>query len=140
MVKGTPQESTNESDIFGPLVSENVIGVAHDHFITFHLDMDIDGPTNSFVKVDLVKEENPSVKTPRKSYWRAKRQVIEKEKDAQIKLKLYEPSEFHFINPLKKSRIGNPIGYKIVPKGNAASLLDLDDPPQVRSAFTNNQV
>nr|XP_016452592.1 PREDICTED: primary amine oxidase-like [Nicotiana tabacum] len=140
MVKGTPQNSTNEDDIFGALVSENVIGVAHDHFITFHLDMDIDGPINSFVKVDLVKEENPSTKTPRKSYWKAKRQVIEKEKDAQIKLKLYEPSEFHFINPLRKSRIGNPTGYKIVPKGNAASLLDLDDPPQVRSAFTNNQI
>ncbi|KAK4365248.1 hypothetical protein RND71_016606 [Anisodus tanguticus] len=44
------------NDMSGPLLSESVISVAHDHFITFHVDMDIDGPTNSFVEIDLVKE------------------------------------------------------------------------------------
>ncbi|OMO97353.1 Copper amine oxidase [Corchorus capsularis] len=44
------------------------------------------------------------------------------------------------INPSKKSRLGNPSGYKLVPGGTAASLLDHDDPSQLRSAFTNNQI
>lgn len=61
MVKGTPYENVyqvrNKDDILGPLVSENVIGVVHDHFVTFHLDMDVDSSNNSFVKVNLVKEE-----------------------------------------------------------------------------------
>jgi len=30
-------------------------------------------------------------------------------------------------------------GYKLLPSGNAASLLDNDDPPHIRGAFTNNQ-
>ncbi|KAM0069842.1 putative primary-amine oxidase [Helianthus debilis subsp. tardiflorus] len=144
MVKATPYENvyniSNTDDMSGPLVSENVIGVVHDHFISFHLDMDIDGQNNSFAEVNLVKEETRRGQSPRKSYLKAIRKVAKTEDDAKIKLKLYDPSEFHVFNPAKRSRLGNPTGYKIVPGGTAASLLDLDDPPQIRAAFTNNQI
>ncbi|PWA62344.1 copper amine oxidase family protein [Artemisia annua] len=144
MVKGTPYENIynifNANDMTGTLVSENVIGVVHDHFVSFHLDMDIDGANNSFAKVNLVKENTLPGQSPRRSYLKAKRKVAKTENDAKIKLKLYDPSEFHVFNPSKRSRLGNPTGYKIIPGGNAASLLDLDDPPQIRGAFTNNQI
>jgi primary-amine oxidase len=144
MVKGTPHQTAdqipNQEAASGPLISENLIGVVHDHFITFHLDMDIDDTNNTFVKVNLVKEETLPGQSPRISYLKAKRNTAKTEDDARIKLKLYEPSEFHVINPSRRSRLGNPAGYKIVPGGNAASLLDHLDPPQLRSAFTNNQV
>ncbi|KAK9143340.1 hypothetical protein Syun_012740 [Stephania yunnanensis] len=143
MVKGTPLQNMNQvlphENTSGTLVSENVIGVLHDHFVTFYLDMDVDGPVNSFVKVNLVKEETSPGESPRKSYLRTKRHVARSEREAQIKLKLYDPSEFHVVNPEKKSRVGNPSGYKVVPGATAASLLDINDPPQVRGAFTNNQ-
>ncbi|KAK6947638.1 Copper amine oxidase, catalytic domain [Dillenia turbinata] len=144
MVKGSPHENINQvpnqEDMTGTLVSENVIGVVHDHFITFHLDMDVDDTNNSFAKVNLVREETSPGESARKSYLKAKRLVAKTEEDAQVKLKLYDPSEFHVINPSRRSRLGNPSGYKLVPSGTAASLLDLDDPPQLRSAFTNNQI
>ncbi|CAI9093821.1 OLC1v1029401C1 [Oldenlandia corymbosa var. corymbosa] len=144
MVEGTQYENINQvspdAQISHPLVSENVIGVIHDHFITFHLDMDVDGSNNSFVNVNLVKERSFPGQSPRKSILKAKRNVAKTEEDARLKLKLYDPSEFHFINPSKRSRLGNPSGYKVVPGANAASLLDLDDPPQLRAAFTNNQI
>ncbi|XP_057463514.1 amine oxidase [copper-containing] gamma 2-like [Actinidia eriantha] len=144
MVKGSPYENVcqipKKNELYGPLVSENVVGVVHDHFITFHLDMDIDGTNNSFVKVKLVKEKTVPGQSPRKSYLKAKRRVVEREEDARIKLKLYDPSEFHLVNPSKQSRLGNPSGYKVVPGGTAASLLDHNDPPQIRAAFTNNQI
>ncbi|XP_076914970.1 amine oxidase [copper-containing] gamma 2-like [Bidens hawaiensis] len=144
MVKATPYENlynvSNTEDMTGTLVSENVIGVVHDHYISFHLDMDIDGPNNSFAEVNLVKEETLPGQSPRKSYLKAKRKVAKTEDDAKIKLKLYDPSEFHVFNQARKSRLGNPSGYKIVLGGTAASLLDHDDPPQLRAAFTNNQI
>ncbi|XP_031398016.1 primary amine oxidase-like isoform X2 [Punica granatum] len=144
MVKGTPLTNTKdvqqEDAMTGPLVSENVIGVVHDHFINYYLDMDIDDLNNSFVKVHLEKQETEPGTTPRKSYLKAKRYVAKTENDAKIKLKLYDPSEFHVVNPSRKSRLGNPTGYKVVPGGTAASLLDLQDPPQIRGAFTNNQI
>lgn len=144
MVKGTPYENVNQvfgqDSLYGTLLSENVIGVIHDHYITFRLDMDVDGSDNSFVKVNLQRQQNSPSESPRKSFLKATRTVAKTEKDAQVKLKLYDPSEFHVINPSKKTRVGNPVGYKVVPGGTAASLLDLDDPPQKRGAFTNNQI
>lgn len=145
MVKGTPYQNVDDlgdkENDSGPLISENVIGVVHDHFITFHLDMDVDGPTNnSLVKVHLEKQRVPNGKSPRKSYLKVKKYVAKTEKDAQIKLSLYDPYEFHIVNPNRKSRLGNPAGYRIIPGGNAASLLDHDDPPQTRAAFSNNQI
>ncbi|KAJ4846536.1 hypothetical protein Tsubulata_013537 [Turnera subulata] len=144
MVKGTVHQNTDhissQEKMTGPLVSENVIGVVHDHFITYHLDMDVDDTNNTFLKVNLVKEETLPGTSPRKSYLKVMRETAKTEKDAQIKLKLYEPSEFHVTNPSRRSRLGNPAGYKIVPGGNAASLLDPLDPPQLRAAFTNNQI
>ncbi|CAL9155272.1 unnamed protein product [Musa hybrid cultivar] len=144
MVKGTPFSHLNQfpqnEDMYGTILSENVIGVIHDHYITFHLDLDVDGANNSFVKVKMAREDANPGESPRTSYIKATRQVAKTEKDAQIKMKLYEPSEFHVINPSKTTRVGNPVGYKVVPAATAASLLDHDDPPQRRGAFTNNQI
>ena len=145
MVKGTTYDNINQipnqENLYGTLLSENVIGVIHDHYITFYLDMDIDGSDNSFVNVNIKKQQSSPGESPRRSYLKAVRNVAKTEKDAQIKLKLYDPSGFHVINPLsKKTRVGNPVGYKVVPGGTAASMLDLDDPPRKRGAFTNNQI
>ncbi|CAH2071397.1 unnamed protein product [Thlaspi arvense] len=149
MVKGTTYENKNqvkkdnegnEEELHGTLLSENIIGVIHDHYVTFYLDLDVDGPDNSFVKVNLKRQETEPGESPRKSYMKAVRNVAKTEKDGQIKLSLYDPSEFHVINSAKTTHVGNPTGYKIVPRATAASLLDHDDPPQKRGAFTNNQI
>ncbi|KAM1024661.1 hypothetical protein ACFX15_037228 [Malus domestica] len=134
------QASSSQENLYGTLLSENVIGVIRDHYVTFHLDMDVDGSDNSFMKVNLQRQSNSPTESPRKSYLKATKTVAKTEKDVQIKLKLYDPSEFHMINPSKRTRVGNPVGYKLVPGGTAASLLDLDDPPQKKGAFTNNQI
>ncbi|KAH0938961.1 hypothetical protein HID58_006422 [Brassica napus] len=149
MVKGTAYENKNqvkkdkegnEEELYGTILSENVIGVIHDHYVTFYLDLDVDGPDNSFVKVNLKRQETKPGESPRKSYMKAVRNIAKTEKEGQIRLSLYDPSEFHVINSGKTTRVGNPTGYKIVPRATAASLLDHDDPPQKRGAFTNNQI
>ncbi|XP_072956391.1 amine oxidase [copper-containing] gamma 2-like [Typha angustifolia] len=143
MVKGSAYSHMNQvpngEEMYGTLLSENVIGVIHDHYITFNLDMDVDGVDNSFVKVKMARQDTNG-ESPRKSYLKATRHVAKTEKEAQIRLKLYDPAEFHVINPSKTTRVGNPVGYKVVPGGTAASLLDIQDPPQHRGAFTNNQI
>lgn len=144
MVKGTKYTHMNQvkpnEDLYGTMLSEHTIGVIHDHYVTFYLDMDIDDTDNSFVKVDLTRQMTSPGESPRTSYLKATRNVVKTEKDAQIKLKLYEPSEFHVVNPSKTTRVGNPVGYKVVASGTAASLLDHMDPPQLRAGFTNNQI
>ncbi|KAM0945477.1 putative primary-amine oxidase [Dioscorea sansibarensis] len=144
LVKGSTYQNLSQvpegEDLHGILITDNIIGVVHDHFLSFYMDMDIDGPDNSFAKFHMVKHETSPGESPRKSYMKVIRSIAKTEKDAQVKLSLYDPSEFHIINPSRTSGVGNPTGYKLVPSATAASLLDLDDPPQRRGAFTNNQI
>ena len=53
MVKGTNYKNVNQIsskvDAHGTMLAKNIIGVIHEHFLTFYLDMDIDGRDNSFV-------------------------------------------------------------------------------------------
>ncbi|KAM0864302.1 hypothetical protein ACQ4PT_044034 [Festuca glaucescens] len=94
--------------------------------------MDVDGADNSFVRVEMACQDTAPGESPRRSYLKATRHVASTENDAKIRMKLYEPAEFHVINPTKKTRVGNPVGYKVVPAGTVASLLDPEDPPQKR--------
>jgi primary-amine oxidase len=129
MVKGIAYDNINQipngENIYGTLLSENVIGVIHDHYITFHLDMEIDGSDNSFVKVNIKKEQTSAGESPRKSYLKAVRNVAKTEKDAQIKLKLYDPSEFHVTNPSKKTQVGNRLDIRWFPVPRRLACLIL---------------
>eukprot|EP00249_Psilotum_nudum_P023749 c28971_g1_i2 orf=282-2354(+) len=145
MVKGSPfknvQDLTNSGkEAYGELVAARTIGMLHDHFITFHLDLDVDDVNNSFM-LNLLEtvEVSPEV-SPRKSYWKLKKQIAKTEDDAKIDLSFQHPAEFKVIHANKTTSLGNPIGYRLVPGATEVSLLSRSDPPQIRAAFTNHQV
>uniref|UniRef100_J3MDT3 Amine oxidase n=1 Tax=Oryza brachyantha TaxID=4533 RepID=J3MDT3_ORYBR len=136
-----------KEDAHGTLVAENTVGVNHDHFITYHLDLDIDGTNNSFVKNTIVPKRNTGVRatggapTPRRSYWTVLSEVAETEAQGQVDVNGAPPAELLFVNPSKKTKIGNVVGYRLIPAGaTAASLLADDDYPQRRAAYTKKQV
>ncbi|KAK0607575.1 hypothetical protein LWI29_016922 [Acer saccharum] len=128
-----------KEDAHGTLVAENTIGVFHDHFLNYYLDLDIDGDANSFVKTNLVTKRNTEAKTPRKSYWTVERETAKTEFDARIVLDS-KPVELALVNPNKKTKLGNHVGYRLVPGFAASPLLTADDYPQIRAAFTNYNV
>ncbi|CAN6219310.1 unnamed protein product [Urochloa humidicola] len=148
-VKGTPYTHADEitADPHGTLVSENTLAIYHDHYITFHLDLDIDGTNNSFVKNIITTKRNTGdpatggAATPRRSYWTVRREVAETEADGQVDLDAEGPADLLFVNPGKKTRMGNEVGYRLIPGGaTAASVLADDDFPQRRASYTKKQV
>uniref|UniRef100_A0A0D9X0L5 Amine oxidase n=1 Tax=Leersia perrieri TaxID=77586 RepID=A0A0D9X0L5_9ORYZ len=145
-VKETAYSHTDQfdGDAHGKLVSENTIAVYHDHYVTYHLDLDVDGTNNSFVKNTITTiTGDTGTNTPRRSYWTVKREVAEREADGQVDLTASEsPSELAFVNTAKKTKMGNEIGYRIVPSGvaTARSVLADDDFPQRRAAYCKRQV
>jgi primary-amine oxidase len=123
---------------YGQFVAENLIGVNHDHFFSFRLDLDVDGPSNSFMVARMVQEKLPS-NPMRKSIWAAKATIATREQDAIMDIRLDAPSMWLFINPNVKGALGYPTGYEIMPAATAKSLLTSDDPPQKLGAFSEHQ-
>jgi primary-amine oxidase len=64
IVKGvksrTAAEDTDGKDgMYGRFIAENTVGVNHDHFFSFRLDLDVDGTANSFVRDKLRMKRLP---------------------------------------------------------------------------------
>lgn len=99
----------------------------------------MDGEANSFVKTNLVTKRVTNNISPRKSYWTVEREIAKTELEARTKVG-FRPSEFAVINPNKKTKFGNDIGYRLMPSSAVSPLLMNDDYPQIRAAFTNYNV
>ncbi|XP_051130791.1 amine oxidase [copper-containing] alpha 3, peroxisomal-like [Andrographis paniculata] len=125
-----------EDEVYGTLVAQNLIGARHDHFLTFYLDLDIDGVANSLVKNELQTVRVVDETSPRKSYWKVNKEVAKTESEGKVQL-ASGATEIIVINPNKKTKIGNDIGYHLVPGPIVGPLLWKYDHQQIRGAFSN---
>ncbi|KAE8077022.1 hypothetical protein FH972_015631 [Carpinus fangiana] len=123
-VKGVTYTHTDDirEDVYGTLLANNTIGIYHDHFLTYYLDLDVDGEANSFVKNNLETIRTTIQSSPRKSYWTVVSETAKTEGEARIQLGLNQP-ELIVVNPNKKTKL---------------KLGIMSD--TIRGAFTNNNV
>jgi primary-amine oxidase len=126
--------SAEQDTEYGNLVAPNLVGVNHDHFLSFRLDVDIDGPANTLVHEKLVRQTLPGA-AGRRSLWR----VVEERVAAEGPLTAgeYGGAEiWRIINSNLSNRLGQHPGYELRPDHSATSLLAPDDIAQRRAAFS----
>lgn len=124
---------------YGRLVAPGTVAVNHDHFFSFRMDFDIDGPENSLL-IDRLTAVTLEPENPRRSIWVLKPEVALNEANAKLRINLKKPAMWRVINKNVKGKLGYPVSYRLMSKQNAISLLASDDYPQRRAAFTDNHL
>ena len=136
---GRADSASRRDQEFGRLLAPHILGVNHDHFFSFRLDFDVDGPNNSLA-VDQLTQRTLPASHPRRSLWVVDERIPAKEKDAQLDMSMAQPALWRIINPGVRGKVGYPVSYELVPDHNAMSLLSSDDWPARRAGFVRHHL
>ena len=128
--------TADRSDSYGRYIAENLVGINHDHFFSYRLDLDVDGPVNSLQVDRLVTRRLPD-DHPRRSIWVVEPTVAASESEAKLRINYERPALWRVFSSTEANALGYPTSYQIVPGSNAVSLMDADDYPQMRAGFTD---
>ena len=116
----------------GELVAPGTVGVHHDHFFSFRLDLDVDGAANTLIR-DRITPQPVSGDSLRRSLWTVERAPVTAEGA------LESPghgTRWRLVNPNLTTALGHNPGIEIVPGAQAVSVLAADDESQARAAFS----
>ncbi len=123
-----------EKPPWGELVAPQVYGPIHQHFFSARLDLMVDGLENSVYEVDTVADP-PGPQNPYGAAFRARATLLGRESAAQ---RIIDPLAGRFwkiVNPSVKNRLGEPVGYKLVPGENVLPFAAPEAQVIRRAAF-----
>ncbi|MEQ8859018.1 MAG: hypothetical protein RIC56_10240 [Pseudomonadales bacterium] len=118
----------------GTLIAPQLLGVNHDHFFNYRVDLDVDGPVNEFVRLRLVPQAAGN--SPRTSYWRVEPETVTSELAARTRLDPNHPAALVIRNPASRNAMGEPASFQIIHQTITRPLVDPSDPAYQRGAFT----
>jgi primary-amine oxidase len=132
--KTMEDQSAAEASHYGTLIAPYTIAPNHDHYFSFRLDLDVDGPKNALVRDTVIPSKIPDTKT-RTSLWTLKTDRYAAEGPI-AKNHMSAGEAWRVINPDEKTALGYNPSYWLDAHHAATSTLDAADPPQRRAGFT----
>jgi primary-amine oxidase len=120
-------------------VSKNIVAPNHQHFFNFRLDMDVDGVNNSVVEMNVVPG-TPGQADPYSNAFRAQETVFHNEVDGERNLNPSAARMWTVINPSVKNALGEPVGYSLMPEGNAVPYAAPTASVRQRAGFVSHQL
>jgi primary-amine oxidase len=134
---GSPDAASSQSrlgvDEYGAVVGPNLIATHHDHFLSFRLDLDVQGPSNHFVRARMLAE--PVTEVPgRTSLWRLERETVATELGSATFDDPEAPELWIVESERANESTGNHPGYLIDPMDAVALPLVSDDDPGLQRA------
>jgi primary-amine oxidase len=116
------------------LVAPNLVAVNHDHFLSFRLDVDIDGAANTLVRQRLAPQPAADAMAGR-TLWRVVEDNVVEE--GPLSAGAHGGAEvWRIVNPNLANRLGQHPGYELRSGHSAMSLLPPEDLAQRRAAFS----
>ena len=127
-------QSAPRDTAYGTLVAPNLTAINHDHFLSFRLDVDIDGESNTLVR-QLLSPQCISDDGQRRSLWRAVNENVTEEGPLEGESH-GDPEIWRVVNPNSTNALDQHPGYELRPGHSLMSMLAANDFPQRRAGFT----
>ena len=118
---------------YGVVVAPGVVAPVHQHLFCARLDLDVDGETNRVEEINAqAAAEGPD--NPWGNAFRANATLLERESDAKRTVHPSSSRSWKVTNPDVTNRLGQPVGYKLLPMMSTPTLLARPDSPIGRRA------
>jgi primary-amine oxidase len=127
------------ADAYGRFVDRNLIAINDDHYFSFRIDLDVDGPVNSFVADHLVTRKLPP-DNPRRSIWVREPMLLRTESEAMLHADMQHPALWRVTSAAAKNHVGYPTSYQLMPGMSSSTLLTPDDYARQRAGFIDHDL
>ena len=135
--KDMESPTAKEDTIFGNLIAPYTLAPFHDHFFSFRLDLDVDGPQNTLVR-NTFALTTPK-EGPRKSMWVPKAQRYVKEGPVSEDHSSAAGKLLRLTNPKKTNALKQNTSMWLDSGHSSESILTPDDPAQARAQFSSHE-
>jgi primary-amine oxidase len=124
---------------YGQVVAPQVYAPIHQHIFCIRLDMMVDGSKNSVYEVHTEAEPlGPA--NPYGNAFFAKSRLLATEKEAQRIIDPLTARYWKVVNPTSLNRIGEPVGYKLMPGENTLPFVHPESSIMKRAEFARNHL
>jgi primary-amine oxidase len=118
----------------GTEVAPGVLAMYHQHILCARLDLDVDGAANTVVEVDACAPRN-AADNPYGGAYVTEETALDHEGAAQRMVAPLRDRYWKVVNPGRRNRFGNPVGYKLVPGHTTFPMAQPDSHIGRRAAF-----
>jgi primary-amine oxidase len=119
---------------YGTVVAPGLNAMNHQHFFCMRLDFDIDGTVNSVYEVNSAAVPM-GPENPYGNAFYAKATQFETEQEAQRLIDPLVGRYWKVVNPNVTNRLGQPVGFKLIPGENVLPFAHPDSPILKRAQF-----
>jgi primary-amine oxidase len=123
----------------GTLVAPGLNAMVHQHFFNMRLDLDIDGRENAVEEV-WTESVPPGPDNPYGNAFRPLRRRFETELQARRRTDARSARWWEIVNPAVRHRLGEPVGYRLIPGESAVPFAQPDAPVSKRAGFIHEHL
>jgi primary-amine oxidase len=123
----------------GTLVAPGLNAMVHQHFFNMRLDLDVDGTANTVEEV-WTESLPPGPDNPVGNAFRPLRRALETELQARRRTDPESARWWEIVNHGVRHRLGEPVGYRLIPGENAVPFAQPDAPVSRRAGFIHDHL
>ena len=129
-----------EKSKYGQLLTpEGLYAPIHQHFFNFRLDMDIEGRENTVYEVHT-EAEPPGERNAHGMAYFTTATPLTRESEAQQVVDPLAGRYWKIVNPSVNNRLGEPVGYRLMPKTNVLPFAQPESSVMKRATFTRKHL